>query len=100
MPQVLSSLALDDSQFVQRCAVVAASGEAVTITFRAQRTETLEPQYRGLRLVKRWVLASVTGEPQYLPDVASGQRPSPCLSPEAVVQAQLDALRHGPSLKN
>ena len=94
--QVLSSMALGEGAFLQRCAVVTASGEAATITFRLARTETLEPQFRGLRLVKRWVLASVTGEstaPEEEEEAEPCCAPHPRLSPQAVVLAQLSGLR-------
>ena len=91
-------MALDDSTFRQRCAVVAASGEASIITFCMRRVETLEPQFRGLRLVKRWVLASVTGESDANEEGDEGSEiteftPRPRLSPEVVVQMQLSALQ-------
>ena len=74
--------------------MVTSSGEAATITFRLQRIETLEPQFRGLLLVKRWVLASVTGESTASEDEAEACcAPHPRLSPEAVVLAQLSGLR-------
>lgn len=75
--------------------MVTSSGEAATITFRLQRIETLEPQFRGLLLVKRWVLASVTGESTASEEDAAEAccAPHPRLSPEAVVLAQLSGLR-------
>jgi len=91
-------MAFDDSSFQQRCAVVASSGESATITFRMRRVETLEPQFKGLLLVKRWVIASITGESDTEEGLEGGGdgvvAPHPRLSPEAMVLAQLSALQY------
>lgn len=88
---VLSSMAISTDRFLQRCAVVAPSGEECTLTFTLERQDCLEPQYGAPPLVtKRWMLKSVVGEAccDELPS-----HPSPSFPPEAVVQAQLQALR-------
>ena len=89
-------MVLDEDTFMQRCAVVTTSGEATTITFRLTRCETLEPAFRGMLLVKRWVLASITGESAVLEEDGVAPLcygPHPSLSPEAAVLAQLSALK-------
>jgi hypothetical protein len=90
---VLSSLKLAPDRFLQRYNVVACSGEEMVLTFDMQLEECLQPKYRGLQVVKRWFLKGITGEPAYPGDVP--RKPEPCWGPEAVCQAQLEALQAG-----
>lgn len=90
---VLSSLKLAADRFLQRYSVVAASGEEMVLTFDMQLEECLQPKYRGLQVVKRWFLKGITGEPAYPGDLP--RKPEPCWGPEAVCQAQLEALHAG-----
>ena len=45
-------MALGPERFVQRCAVLGASGEAATLTFNLQKEERLEPSYRSISVVR------------------------------------------------
>lgn len=90
---VLSSLKLAPDRFLQRYEVVSRSGEEMVLTLDMQLEECLQPKYRGLQVVKRWFLRGITGEPAYPGEVPL--RPEPCWGPDAVVQAQLEALRVG-----
>ncbi|DBA85141.1 TPA: hypothetical protein ACH3X2_005861 [Trebouxia sp. C0005] len=90
--QVLSSILLSPEKFVQRCAVKSSIGEQAVLTFELVQQECLQSAYKGVQVVKRWVLHSVTGES----DICEQPRgPDPSLSPDAVALAQLQALRLG-----
>jgi len=88
--RALSSLTLAPGESLQRALVVGHSGEEVVLVWRLRVEEALIPQYKGLGVAERWVVCSITGEPadQLLPC-----EPSPAVPPEAVVTAQLEALR-------
>eukprot|EP00775_Hariotina_reticulata_P004225 gene4225-4474_t len=91
--QVLSAMHVRPETYLQRCAIVSPSGEECVLTFHMALQETSECQYRGPPLLfKQWMLQSVTGEcsSDELPS-----HPSPSFPPEAVVEAQLAALREG-----
>ena len=77
-------------KFVQRCAITNSVGEQAVLTFELLQQECLQSAYKGVQVVKRWVLHSITGEAD-LPEAP--QRPSPALSPDAVALAQLQLLR-------
>lgn len=82
---------LGPDKFVQRCATTNATGEQAILTFELDKQECLEAQYKGVRVVNRWVLHSIQGE------CACQEQPlevHPSLSPDAVVLAQLHALRY------
>lgn len=92
---MLSTLRLSPERCLQRCAVSTASGEDMVLVLDLQLEDALAPRYRSLQLVKQWILCGVTGEaatPE-LPAI-----PQPCHGPEAVVAAQLQALRQVCSL--
>lgn len=81
---------LGPDKYVQRCATTSATGEEAVLTFELDKQECLEAQYKGVRVVSRWVLHSIIGES------ACAEQPleaHPSLSPDAVVCAQLHALR-------
>ncbi len=87
---MLSSILLSPEKFVQRCAVKSSIGEQAVLTFELVQQECLQSAYKGVQVVKRWVLHSVTGES----DICEQPRgPDPSLSPDAVALAQLHALR-------
>eukprot|EP00878_Enallax_costatus_P001044 GHUV01001179.1.p1 GENE.GHUV01001179.1~~GHUV01001179.1.p1 ORF type:complete len:365 (+),score=98.94 GHUV01001179.1:962-2056(+) len=91
--QVLSAMHVTPDRYLQRCAIVSPSGEECVLTFGTTLQEVSECQYRGPPLLsKKWMLQSVTGEcnSDELP-----AHPSPSFPPEAVVEAQLAALREG-----
>ncbi|KAL4447540.1 hypothetical protein ABPG75_004759 [Micractinium tetrahymenae] len=90
---VLSSLKLAADRFLQRYEVLSQTGEEMVLTIDMQLEESLQPKYRGLQVVKRWFLKGITGEPAYPGEVP--RKPEPCWGPDAVVQAQLEALRIG-----
>ncbi|KAL4434663.1 hypothetical protein ABPG77_002786 [Micractinium sp. CCAP 211/92] len=90
---VLSSLKLGPDRFLQRYEVVSRSGEEMVLTVDMQLEESLQPKYRGLQVVKRWFLRGITGEPAYPGEAPL--KPEPCWGPDAVVQAQLEALQVG-----
>ena len=88
--QVLSSILVTPEKFVQRCAIKSSIGEEAILTFELVQQECLQSAYKGVQVVNRWVLHSITGEPD-----RTGQPncPDPGLSPDAVALAQLHALR-------
>lgn len=90
--QVLSSILVTPEKFVQRCAIKSSIGEEAILTFELVQQECLQSAYKGVQVVNRWVLHSITGEPD-----RTGQPdcPDPSLSPDAVALAQLHALRLG-----
>lgn len=88
--QPLSTLRIAPGRCWQRYQVTAASGERLHLTFDMQLEDALEPRYRGLRVIKRWYLRGITGEPEE-PDPPLA--PSPSYGPEAIVAAQLNGLR-------
>uniref|UniRef100_A0A383WPH7 Uncharacterized protein n=1 Tax=Tetradesmus obliquus TaxID=3088 RepID=A0A383WPH7_TETOB len=91
--QLLSAMHISPEKYLQRCAIVAPSGEECVLTFSAALQEVQECQYRGPPLLsKKWMLQGVSGEcnSDELPS-----HPSPSFPPEAVVEAQLAALREG-----
>lgn len=87
--QTLSSITLGD-RFLQRCAVVGASGEQAVLTFELVLQDALEPRYRGINMAQKWFLRSVAGEPGCEEEPKG---PNPRLSPDLVVLAQLQALK-------
>ncbi|KAI8468911.1 MAG: hypothetical protein J3K34DRAFT_425570 [Monoraphidium minutum] len=89
----LSAVRVSGDRYLQRCEVVSESGEEAVLSFEMLQQECLENQYRGPPLVrKRWMLRSVRGESG--DDAAPlPAHPSPTYAPEAVLQAQLAALR-------
>lgn len=90
--RLLSAVRVSGDRYLQRCAVVSHSGEEAVMSFEMVQQECLESQYRGPPLMrKRWMLRSVHGESSS--DAALPAHPSPSYAPEAVLQAQLAALR-------
>lgn len=81
---------LSPEKFIQRCAITNGVGEQAVLTFELVQQECLQSAYKGVQVVKRWVLHSITGEAD-LSDVP--QQPDPKLSPDAVALAQLQFLR-------
>ncbi len=88
--QVLSSILVSPEKFIQRCAIESSIGEQAILTFELVQQECLQSAYKGVQVVKRWVLHSITGES----DICEYPRgPDPRLSPDAVALAQLHNLR-------
>ena len=88
--QVLSSVFVTSDKFLQRCAVRSSTGEQAILTFELIQQECLQSAYKGVQIVQKWVLHSVTGEC----DICSPPHaPDPSLSPDAVALAQLHFLR-------
>ena len=90
VPQVLSSMLVAPDKFVQRCAIQNSTGEQAILTFELVLQECLQPSYKGVRVVSRWMLHNIQGE------CAVADQPTeahPSLSPDAVVLAQLHSLR-------
>jgi len=85
----LSTLRISPQKCLQRYAVTTASGEEMVLVLTLELAEALEPKYRSVRVVTRWFLRSIKGEPaeQGVPEYPARQH-----GPEAVVQAQLEAL--------
>ncbi|KAL3163070.1 hypothetical protein ABBQ32_009492 [Trebouxia sp. C0010 RCD-2024] len=90
--QVLSSMMVSSDKFVQRCDITTGVGERAVLTFQLMQQECLQSAYKGVQVVKRWVLHSITGESAVVADL---QHPHPSLSPDAVALAQLQLLRQG-----
>ncbi|GLC47086.1 hypothetical protein PLESTF_001446100 [Pleodorina starrii] len=100
--QVLSGLLLGNNKYVQRMAVTSPSGESAILTFTMTATTASPPsteqppatpdQGRDSPPVI-WRLRSIRGEPQYGVGAVQPTQPSPELSPEQIVQAQLAALQ-------
>eukprot|EP00879_Flechtneria_rotunda_P004543 GHRR01004798.1.p1 GENE.GHRR01004798.1~~GHRR01004798.1.p1 ORF type:complete len:237 (+),score=84.52 GHRR01004798.1:970-1680(+) len=89
--QLLSAMHVTPEKYLQRCAIVSPAGEECVLMFNVTLQETSECQYGGSPLVtKKWMLHGVTGEctSEELPS-----HPSPSFPPEAIVEAQLAALR-------
>ncbi len=94
-PRVLSSLLVDDAMYVQRFATQDERGEEATLTLRMTLEERLAPNYKSATVFEQWVVHSVTGEPAE--DARLPSEPHARVAPEAVVTAQLDALKWGDS---
>ena len=77
-------------KFVQRCDITTGVGERAVLTFELMQQECLQSAYKGVQVVKRWVLHSITGESA----VGAPQQPDSSLSPDAVALAQLNLLRY------
>lgn len=92
-PRVLSSLLVDDAMYVQRFATQDERGEEATLTLRMTLEERLAPNYKSATVFEQWVVHSVTGEPAESAQLPS--EPHAGVAPEAVVAAQLDALKWG-----
>ena len=88
--QVLSSMMVSPEKFVQRCDITTGIGERAVLTFELMQQECLQSAYKGVHVVKRWVLHSITGESAV---VGVPQQPDSSLSPDAVALAQLSLLR-------
>ena len=92
-PRVLSSLLVDDAMYVQRFATQDERGEEATLTLRMTLEERLAPNFKSATVFEQWVVHSVTGEPAEGAQLPS--EPHAGVAPEAVVAAQLDALKWG-----
>eukprot|EP00877_Chromochloris_zofingiensis_P007885 jgi/Chrzof1/334/Cz01g11230.t1 len=89
--QLLSAMHVTPEKYLQRYSVVSSYGEECVLTFTLCLQETLESQYRGAPLLShKWMLQSVVGE---CSSDALPAHPSPSFPPEAVVEAQIQALR-------
>lgn len=88
--QPLSTLRVGLGRCLQRYSVVAQSGEEMIIIFDLMLEEAIEPRYRGFKVVEKWFIKGLTGEPSD-PELPSA--PAPCHGPEAVILAQLAALQ-------
>lgn len=77
-------------KFVSRCDITTGVGERAVLTFELMQQECLQSVYKGVQVVKRWVLHSITGECAV---AGAPQQPDPSLSPDAVALAQLQMLR-------
>ncbi|MEW5309463.1 MAG: hypothetical protein WDW38_001351 [Sanguina aurantia] len=88
----LSVLQVSPSKCVFRYAVSSPSGEQCVLSVVMSLQEGLTPQYGSSPIVvPAWRLASITGESASTDEPVTS--PAPCLSPEAAVQAQLQALK-------
>ena len=81
--------------YVQRFATQDERGEEATLTLRMTLEERLAPNYKSATVFEQWVVHSVTGEPAE--DAHLPSEPHARVAPEAVVAAQLDALKWGDS---
>lgn len=90
VPQVLSSMLVAPDKFVQRCAIQNSTLEQAILTFELILQECLQPSYKGVNVVNRWMLQTIHGESAVIDQLAE---PHPSLSPDAVVLAQLHSLR-------
>lgn len=88
----LSSLLTARDKFHQRLAVTSHSGEDLVLTARMVLEERLEARYKSCKVSEGWVLSGFVGEPA---DIEIPTAPSPIHPPEAIVAAQLEALRLG-----
>ena len=77
-------------KFVSRCATQNLTGEQAILTFELVLQESLQPSYKGLMAVDRWMLHTIQGESAVVDQAVV---PHPSLSPDAVVLAQLHSLR-------
>ena len=113
--RVLSSLLVDDDEYVQRFRVRSPeTGEVAILTLRMALDDRLAPDYKSATVARQWTVRSVTGEPESPEDAAEGLErenddagdesesdsarrlpPSVRRSPETVADAQIAALRAG-----
>ncbi|KAG2425874.1 hypothetical protein HYH02_014937 [Chlamydomonas schloesseri] len=110
--QTLSGLMLGPNKYVQRMSVTAPSGESCILTFTMTATVALPELGTAAGAVAAasvpanqavtapvppsepvWRLSSVRGEPQFGAASTQPVGPSPELSPEQIVEAQLAALQ-------
>ncbi|GFR40854.1 hypothetical protein Agub_g1504 [Astrephomene gubernaculifera] len=101
--QVLSGLMLGPNKYVQRMSVTSPSGESCILTFTMTATQPSQPPAPTAGTAAAaapsepvWRLSSVRGEPLYgsgSTGAVQPSGPSPELSPEQIVEAQLAALQ-------
>ncbi|KAG2490231.1 hypothetical protein HYH03_011355 [Edaphochlamys debaryana] len=89
----LSAMRTGEDRAVLRYGLRSDSGEEAVLTFTLECGEMLAPQYKSIRIERVWQLLSVTGEPDMDPEDDVPSAPHPSLPPEAVVAAQVAALR-------
>ena len=88
--QPLSTLRVGLGRCLQRYSVTTQSGEAMTVVFDLLLEEAVEPRYRGFKVVDKWFIKGLTGEAA---DLELPSTPDPCHGPEAIISAQLAALK-------
>jgi Domain of unknown function (DUF4864) len=86
----LSTLRITGQRCLQRYSVTTQSGEEMQIRFDLQLEEAHEPRYRGFKIVKKWFIKGLQGEPDD-PEIPSSL--SPKHGPESIILAQLAALK-------
>ena len=112
--RVLSSLLVDDDEYIQRFRVRSPeTGEVAILTLRMALDDRLAPDYKSATVARQWTVRSVVGEAESHEDAAEGGErenddvddrvsdsarrlpPSVRRSPETVADAQIAALRAG-----
>lgn len=86
----LSTLRVHGQRCLQRYSITTQSGEEMNVIFDLQLEESHEPRYRGFRVVKKWFIKGLLGEP------ADPELPlslSPVHGPESIILAQLAGLK-------
>ena len=86
----LSTLRIHGQRCLQRYSLCTQSGEEMNVVFDLQLEESHEPRYRGFRIVKKWFIKGLYGEP------ADPELPLSLASthgPESIILAQLAGLK-------
>jgi len=87
----LSTLRITNERCSQRYSLTTKSGEEMCIRIDLQLGESHEPRYRGFKIVKKWFIKGLQGEPAD-PEVPSML--SPLHGPESIILAQLAGLKN------
>jgi hypothetical protein len=86
----LSTLRITGQRCLQRYSITTRSGEEMNVIFDLQLEEAHEPRYRGFRVVNKWFIKGLQGEPA---DPEIPLSPSTEHGPEAIILAQLAGLK-------
>jgi hypothetical protein len=87
----LSTLRITTERCMQRYSITTHSGEELNVLIDLQLEEAHEPRYRGFRIVNKWFIKGLQGEPADL-DIPLAL--SPIHGPESIILAQLSGLKN------
>jgi hypothetical protein len=87
----LSTLRITRERCSQRYSLTTKSGEEMYIRIDLQLGESHEPRYRGFKIVKKWFIKGLQGEPAD-PEIPSML--SSIYGPESIILAQLAGLKN------
>lgn len=92
----LSTLRITRQRCSQRYSLTTRSGEEMCIKIDLQLEESHEPRYRGFKIVNKWFIKGLQGEPAD-PEIPSML--SPMHGPESIILAQLAGLKNQEALE-